>query len=267
MSSQKHYIFIYADLAHHRKLPMLARRLKVPKAEALGHLVFIWLYALEQRDGSALAHISDEELEVVAEYEGEVNLRQALIDSKWLDPDSTIHDWEEHCHFEEAKKRREQGRERQRRYVKRKREQEEQHPELDPPSAPAFVCPVARLDLEALGLPPVTPTFERPLGKWVLAYCKAAKKASAGLECAQRCEFCKDRLVALYHKANEIADLKGIEPGAVVGQLVKQFRENGKTDLGYLIGDGHLAELRALEKNRPVDLCGLPVLGASYGEG
>lgn len=92
------WISVHQQIADHRKTRKLFRKLKISRQEAIGYLVLIWLWALDNadRDGKLLA-TTVEDIERAGYWAGEPGvLYKALVDCQWIDEiDGNIylHDW------------------------------------------------------------------------------------------------------------------------------------------------------------------------------
>lgn len=88
------WLELHQSVAWHRKTCALATKLNVRRAEALGLVATLWLWALEHAQDGALGHLTDREVSAAAGWhrkpEGFV---LALSEVGFLDPDGGIHDW------------------------------------------------------------------------------------------------------------------------------------------------------------------------------
>ncbi len=89
------WIESHQSLGSHMKLRRLARTLGITKAQAIGHLHYLWWWALDGAPSGDLSAFSPLELAEVCEWQGDVDVfLAALRDCGWLDPDGRIHNWD-----------------------------------------------------------------------------------------------------------------------------------------------------------------------------
>jgi hypothetical protein len=87
------WIEIHTVLSRHRKLKELGIALGIKAVHAKGHLVSIWLTALEQQEDGDMRKWSDAFLAEAAEFDGDATaFRKTLEAQGWLD-NGLIHDW------------------------------------------------------------------------------------------------------------------------------------------------------------------------------
>lgn len=92
------WIELHQTLPRHPKLARLAHRLRVPRAQAAGHLTFLWLWALDYCPKGDLSGLEPAEISAGADFGGDAELFcQALRQSGWVDADGKIHDWMEYA--------------------------------------------------------------------------------------------------------------------------------------------------------------------------
>lgn len=109
------WIESHQSLGSHIKLRRLARALGVHKAQAIGHLHYLWWWALDCAPSGDVSSLAASEIAEVAEWPGEPEpFVAALRECGWLDPDGRIHDWDQYVGRILAF--REGNRKRQRRY-------------------------------------------------------------------------------------------------------------------------------------------------------
>jgi hypothetical protein len=94
------WISVYQQLRDHRKLREFFRIMNISRQEALGILVLIWMWAIDNADRTGLilsATIDD--IAEAAFWKGDSKkLYSALVDSHWIDEtdgDMYFHDWDE----------------------------------------------------------------------------------------------------------------------------------------------------------------------------
>lgn len=106
----------------------LASRLRVPRAQAAGHLTFLWLWTLDYAPTGDLSAFGPAELSAAADFGGDAELfAQALRETGWLDEDNRIHDWMEYAG--RLLEEREQAKERMRALRQRQREEKDRERE------------------------------------------------------------------------------------------------------------------------------------------
>ena len=92
------WIEVHQSLPTHRKTRRLARELKLngkdfPKA--VGHLVMLWLWAIDNAPSGDLSGIDPYDVADAAEWAGDpAKFVDALIKSGFVDEDMHIHDWD-----------------------------------------------------------------------------------------------------------------------------------------------------------------------------
>lgn len=117
------WIESHQALGRHPKLLKLAGALRVHRAQALGHLHYLWWWALDYAPTGDVSALSSAEIAAAAEWSGDVEkIAQALRESGWLDPDGTIHNWMLYAGklIEQRQNEREKTRERVREYRERR---------------------------------------------------------------------------------------------------------------------------------------------------
>ena len=114
------WISVHQQIRDHRKLRELSRILGVTRQEALGILVLIWTWAIDNcnQDGKLLS-ITVEDIALAAYWtKGESKLFKALVDTGWLDESEGevyLHDWYDfNKPFYDFRERREKDKERKR---------------------------------------------------------------------------------------------------------------------------------------------------------
>ena len=87
-------------LRNHPKLARFARRLDVNRAQAIGHLVLLWTWALDYAPDGQLGTYESEELADAAMYDGDPGaFLSAITSSGFADAGTdrlTLHDWEQY---------------------------------------------------------------------------------------------------------------------------------------------------------------------------
>lgn len=83
-------------LGGHPKLRRLAHALRISRAQAFGHLLYLWWWAVDGAPDGDLSSLTPEEVAEMAEWPGEPeSFVEALRACGWLDPDGRIHQWQE----------------------------------------------------------------------------------------------------------------------------------------------------------------------------
>lgn len=83
-------------LGGHPKLRRLARALRINRAQAFGHLLYLWWWALDGPPDGDLSSLTPAEIAEMAGWLGPPELFvAALRECGWLDPDGRIHEWQE----------------------------------------------------------------------------------------------------------------------------------------------------------------------------
>ena len=92
------WIESHQELARHPKVGRLARTLGVSKVTAVGHLHFLWWWAVDFAQDGDLSVFTDPEIADGAGWEGDgTEFVSALIDAGWVDSERRIHDWMEYA--------------------------------------------------------------------------------------------------------------------------------------------------------------------------
>lgn len=92
------WIESHQSLGGHLKLRRLARELRIHRAQAIGHLHFLWWWALDNAPTGDLSALASAEIADVAEWPGpEDTFVAALKACGWIDGDGKIHEWEDYA--------------------------------------------------------------------------------------------------------------------------------------------------------------------------
>ena len=96
----------------------LCKRLKIPHSQGIGHLFFLWWWALDHAPDGDLSALGATGVARVVRWEGE-HLRSvlpALKKAGFVDEDNRIHDWQDYAGrlISKREEKREQDRERRR---------------------------------------------------------------------------------------------------------------------------------------------------------
>ena len=112
------WIEAHQSLAESPKLMKLCKRLKIPHSQGIGHLFFLWWWALDHAPDGDLSALGATGVARVVRWEGE-HLRSvlpALKKAGFVDEDNRIHDWQDYAGrlISKREEKREQDRERRR---------------------------------------------------------------------------------------------------------------------------------------------------------
>ena len=90
---------VHTDLPRHIKLKRFSQLLKIKQAHAVGHLVMLWLWALEIAPKGSLEAFTDAEIAEAAGWtrRDKGQFVYALMEAGFLDVDYRIHDWEDYA--------------------------------------------------------------------------------------------------------------------------------------------------------------------------
>ena len=90
---------IHTELPRHIKVKRFARQLKINQAQAIGHLVMLWLWTLENASDGNLEPFTYDEICDGAGWKriDKGSFISALIEAGFLDPDNRIHDWDDYA--------------------------------------------------------------------------------------------------------------------------------------------------------------------------
>jgi len=92
------WIESHQTLARHPKVIRLAARLKINRAQALGHLHLLWWWTLDFSPEGDLSVFSAPEIALGAEWSGDgEEFLAALQQTGWIDEDLSLHDWEDYA--------------------------------------------------------------------------------------------------------------------------------------------------------------------------
>lgn len=92
------WIESHQTLGRHPKLMRLAGQLRIHRAQALGHLQYLWWWALDYAPTGDVSALAPAEISAASEWQGEPSLFQkSLVECGWLDGDGKIHDWMEYA--------------------------------------------------------------------------------------------------------------------------------------------------------------------------
>lgn len=91
------WIEFHQSIRDHPKTRKLARRLEIHKAQAVGHLGLLWIWALDYAPDGELARYDAEDIAIGADWDGDSSeFRAALEGAGFIDEDDAgarLHDW------------------------------------------------------------------------------------------------------------------------------------------------------------------------------
>lgn len=92
------WIESHQSLGTHKKLYKLATLLGISRPAAVGHLHYLWWWALDNAPEGNLAEIPNEVIAEVSLWPGKPDdFYNALLTSGWLDEDGFLHDWQDYA--------------------------------------------------------------------------------------------------------------------------------------------------------------------------
>ncbi|GAT33278.1 hypothetical protein TSACC_21691 [Terrimicrobium sacchariphilum] len=92
------WIESHQQLARHPKTVRLAAKLRINKAQAIGHLHLLWWWTLDYAPGGDLSVFTSHEISAAAEWQRDPNgFLVALKEAGWIDDDMQIHDWHDYA--------------------------------------------------------------------------------------------------------------------------------------------------------------------------
>ena len=88
------WIESHQALGRHPKLLRLAAQLRIHKAQAVGHLKYLWWWALDYAPKGNLSAFASAEISAAAEWHGDPEVFvETLKETGWLEANGEIHDW------------------------------------------------------------------------------------------------------------------------------------------------------------------------------
>lgn len=127
------WIEVHQTLPSHRKIKALKRELKIKTPQAVGHMVMLWLWAVDNAPDGDLSRIDPDDIAEAAEWpkDGKAFV-DAMIRAGFLDDDMRLHDWSEFSGMlmEKREAKRASDRERQKRRRDRLKKEAEKSAEL-----------------------------------------------------------------------------------------------------------------------------------------
>lgn len=87
----------HVALGQHPKLLKLCRTLDLSKPTAVGHLTYLWWWALQYAMDGNLARFDVDDVADGAQWSGDAQVFiDALVECRFLDEDLSIHDWDDY---------------------------------------------------------------------------------------------------------------------------------------------------------------------------
>ena len=88
------WIESHQALGRHPKLLRLAGQLRVHRAQALGHLHFLWWWALDYAPYGDVSALTSAEIAAASEWPGDVaQFDKSLRETGWINKNGQLHDW------------------------------------------------------------------------------------------------------------------------------------------------------------------------------
>ena len=88
------WIEVHDTISGHRKTYRLASNLQIPQYSAVGILVSLWTWALDNAEDGSLCEFPSNAIARACFWDGDPSvLVEALIESGWIDEDMSLHDW------------------------------------------------------------------------------------------------------------------------------------------------------------------------------
>ena len=133
------WIEVHQTLPSHRKIKALKRELKIKTPQAVGHMVMLWLWAVDNAPDGDLSRIDPDDIAEAAEWpkDGKTFV-DAMIRAGFLDDDMRLHDWGEFSGMlmEKREAKRASDRERQQRRRDRLKKEAEKSGDMRDSHAP-----------------------------------------------------------------------------------------------------------------------------------
>lgn len=127
------WIEVHQTLPSHRKIKALKRELKIKTPQAVGHMVMLWLWAVDNAMDGDLSRIDPDDIAEAAGWpkDGKTFV-DAMIHAGFLDDDMQLHDWGEFSGLlmEKREAKRASDRERQQRRRDRLKKETEKTTEI-----------------------------------------------------------------------------------------------------------------------------------------
>jgi len=119
------WIELHQTLPAHRKIKKLKRLLKIKTPQAVGHVVMLWLWSIDNAPDGDLSQVDAEDIAEACEWPKDAEgFVVALKESALIDEDMRLHDWGDYTGrlVEQRDNKKKKDRERQKRYREKKAE-------------------------------------------------------------------------------------------------------------------------------------------------
>lgn len=139
------WIELHQTLPTHRKIKKLKRILKIKTPQAVGHVVMLWLWSIDNAPDGDLSPADIEDIAEAAEWTGSAEkFTSALKEAGFVDDDMHLHDWGEYAGrlMDQREERRKKERDRKAQYRAKKRAEREDKPDEDIPDGRDSPAPV-----------------------------------------------------------------------------------------------------------------------------
>jgi hypothetical protein len=88
------WIKSHQELRNHPKLVRLASKLRINKCQAIGHLHFLWWWALDYAPKGDISAFTSAEITAASDWAGDpAQFDRALHETGWIDDNKKLHDW------------------------------------------------------------------------------------------------------------------------------------------------------------------------------
>jgi len=92
------WIESHQSLGRHPKLLRLSQQLRIHPAQTIGHLQYLWWWALDYSPTGDLSAFASAEISAASYWAGDAEqFLKALKDCGWIDDDNHLHDWEDYA--------------------------------------------------------------------------------------------------------------------------------------------------------------------------
>lgn len=159
------WIEVHQTLPTHRKIKKLKRLLKIKTPQAVGHVVMLWLWSIDNAPDGDLSPADIEDIAEAAEWSGNAEkFVSALKDVGFVDDDMKLHDWGEYAGrlMDQREERRKKERDRKAQYRAKKRAEKGGDPSPDVPVPPDSPAPVPGDSPADDGTVPPLPNLTKP---------------------------------------------------------------------------------------------------------
>jgi len=117
------WIELHQTLPSHRKIKKLKRLLKIKTPQAVGHVVMLWLWSIDNAPDGDLSQVDAEDIAEACEWPKDAeDFVAALKEVALIDDDMRLHDWDEYAGrlIEQRDDKRKKDRDRQARHRAKK---------------------------------------------------------------------------------------------------------------------------------------------------